>query len=681
MSEEIRNSDGIWINSSYFSEEAKNFLKNGYYIPDPYGSQGWKDYWEEQLNRCINGYSVGGAKITGHHYAYLNFTRIKRIDFKTEKKVVSFPDFWDGDYNFFWALDIARKGIEKSEYEKLRLNIKISDENLAGNKHMIIAKARRRGYSFKIASIVANTYNTVRNSLCLIGAYESKYANDTMDKTLKMLNFYNEHTGFKKNRDVVNRNDYVRASYLENQNGMYIEKGYMSEISRVIYKDNPDAGRGKDAYYSIIDEAGVFGAPGLLKSVVEVSKPSLEAGKYVTGQLILFGTSGDMESGTIDFSDMYREPELYGFMPFVNIWDKDSETEQVGFFHPEYWNKEGYYDSQGNSNIVEAINSELAIRNNIYNKSKSSDMINRRAAEHALNPTEAFAIHSKNDFPVKELQNRLSEVLSTKIYLKKGQPVILSRDKDGVLIVQPDLKNETNPLYEFKPYDDNTGCPIIWEQPMPNAPKGLYIIGYDPYRQDIGTSLGAALVYKTSKVLTPTHDTIVAEYVGRPSTFDEYNRVLILLAEYYNATIMYENEVPDVKTYFAMHRKLDMLEAQPDDAIKNVIANSKVKRVYGMHMTSSLLSAAEKYTKSWLLEERDFIDGRGVTNIETIISPAFLQELIRYNRRLNTDRVSAFFMIMFYLSQQHIVYGSSLNYEANKTIDQLKEMIENLRKI
>ena len=61
----IKNPQGIWINTSPFRQEAINFSKNGFYCGDPYGSPGFKAYWDEQLKRCIEGYTVGGVRITG----------------------------------------------------------------------------------------------------------------------------------------------------------------------------------------------------------------------------------------------------------------------------------------------------------------------------------------------------------------------------------------------------------------------------------------------------------------------------------------------------------------------------------------------------------------------------------------------------------------------------------------
>ncbi len=111
----VRSKEGKWLNSNVFRQEALRFQKYGYFCSEYWGTPGWIEYWEEQLERCKNGYEVGGEKITGHHYMYLNFCQIqvvKKLEGKkASKKTTTFPDFWDGDYNYFWVREIARNGL------------------------------------------------------------------------------------------------------------------------------------------------------------------------------------------------------------------------------------------------------------------------------------------------------------------------------------------------------------------------------------------------------------------------------------------------------------------------------------------------------------------------------------------------------------------------------------------
>ena len=145
----IRNEKGKWLNSSVFREEAIKFQKNKTYTSAPWGTPDWMEYWETHLKRCIEGYSVfeeDGTehKITGHHYAYLNFTEIQIVEQGDDEesaaaeKITQSPDFWDGDYDYFWSLEIARYGLftkntqvpstpeEKRQWNELNKKLRIT---------------------------------------------------------------------------------------------------------------------------------------------------------------------------------------------------------------------------------------------------------------------------------------------------------------------------------------------------------------------------------------------------------------------------------------------------------------------------------------------------------------------------------------------------------------------------
>ena len=145
------------------------------------------------------------------------------------------------------------------------------------------------------------------------------------------LNFLNEHTAWAKSRDYVDKQEHKKASYMTYVNGRKVEAGYQSEIFALTFKDNPDAARGKDAVIVLLEEAGAF--PNLLASYSAIY-PALTSGAYITGQIIIFGTGGDMDSGTVDFAEMFYHPEAHGLMPFQNIWDDNASNTYCGFFHP-----------------------------------------------------------------------------------------------------------------------------------------------------------------------------------------------------------------------------------------------------------------------------------------------------------------------------------------------------------
>ena len=734
----IRTAEGKWLNSDVFRQEAIRFMRTGYFCADPEGSPAFLDYWTEQLKRCIEGYEVGGWKITGDHYEYLNFTQIQVVveppkgsNTKVSKKITKMPDFWDGDFDYYWCVEIAKNGVantdsqltnkEQKEYletsdeldqkeawikivEDLQMRVIPHPDWLDGGHHIIVGKSRRKGYSYKNAAKCANRYNTIRKSLCLIGAFDKSYLypKGTMGMASAYLSFFNKHTGWAKAREYTDKVDIKTASFkeIDPTSNISNEAGYLSTIQAITFGDNPDAARGKDAIEVLLEEGGKF--PNL-KASYQATEPGLTAGKYITGQITIFGTGGDMEYGTIDFADMFYHPMEYNLMPFINTWDDDATNSYCGFFHPVYMNMEGFYDEQGNSNIDGAIAEEKATRDKIRKNATSSAVLQKRVQEWPMSPSEAFLTVSVNDFPVMELRNQYNKVIRDNLHLRYGQPVYLERieqkksdeDKPPILFGDgsefvitpkvraiPDLENLIQPLWDYKPKtNDLKGGVVIYEYPITNSPRGLYKIGFDPYRQQHSSatvpSLASIYVYKGVQRSSSTKNQIVAQYVGRPYNPDDVNRIAEMLCELYNAELMYENEVTHVVNYFTRIKKLHLLAAQPDAVINQAIGSSKVRRTYGIHMNEKLKDAGEKYIKQWLLEERDYDEtGKALLNLDLIFDPALLDELILYNRKGNFDRVMSFMMVMFQLAEDTEGKEYEDKQEEN-TYNDLLELMQN----
>ncbi len=673
-----------FVNTEEFRHSAKTFLKNGFYTSATPGSHPWREYWTEELRRCREGYEVGGVKITGHHYGYLNYAQIMLTEDtggkkKGAKKTRAFPAFWDGDYNYFWSVEIARNGMEKPEYQKLGLLYQIPDRHLDGGRHIIVMKARRKGYSFKSGWIVANTYNTERNSLSIIGASEKRflYPEGTMGMTTNYLNFLNEHTPWYKRRGVIDKVDHKKASFKLKENGVEVEKGYMSQVMAISFKDNPDAGRGKDSQLILFEEAGKF--PGL-KAAYMATRPTVEDGSYVTGQILVFGTGGGDDSNWRDFEEMFYSPDEFNFLSVDNQWDDGGSGTQCGLFVPDYLNKvgkdgssTGFIDQHGNSLIDIAKRYEAAKREGLKAAGASAGNLDRHIAEYPFTPAEGFLRIGSNVFPTRELQQHLNDLKTRKATLHGAVTGRMSAGK-----FHP--SDEIPPVFKF-PHtrdDDTRGCVVLWDAPKRiegKVPAGLYYICHDPYAHDqtTGTSLGAAYVkMRVTKRYSPD-DYIVAGYVGRPATQDDYNEQLFQLAEYYNCRIGFENDRGDVIGYAKRTRQLHLLETEFEFDFHKDLKSTTVNRGYGMHLGSGKNSPRKNqgilYLNQWLRTKRGKnADGSYILNLHTIRDPALLEELIKFDpENGNFDRVSALLVGAFY---EHELIYRDVEVEQEEQVEQ-----------
>ena len=659
----------MWINTELFRTEAKNFVKYGRYCDDPPGSMGFMDYWNEQTNRCMNGYSVGGKEITGDHYFYLNFDQIKlttddddagvtkkRVRFKS--KIVTFPDFWDGDYDYYWHLAIAEKGIEQDKLAQIHIAQKPLWTD--GGHHVMCGKARRKGFSYKNAAKAANRYNTLKNSITLIGAFDKKYLypNGTMSMVVDSLNFLNEHTAWTKRRAVTDRMEHVKASYKEMLNGQYVEKGYKSQIIAVTFADNPDAARGKDASLILLEECGAFNN---LRSSYLATQSTVEDGAMITGQIILYGTGGDMEGGTIDFESMFYNPEPYNIYPIENVWDEGAQNTFCGFFFPDFQNKKGFIDKEGNSNTEDAKIYEEAKRDEIRRTAKSPAILDKYVTERPFNPREAFLRTSGNIFPTVAISEWRNHVYTHSLYKNLAVHGFMAYNAEGKTIFKP--SDAARPVAKF-PHDkgDNLhGCVVTYQSPFTGAdgtvPDNLYMICCDPYAQDEGggKSLGAAFVIKRINSLSSPDDMIVASWVGRPGTQDDYNDTLFMLSDYYNARIGFENDRGNIIEYAKRKHLLKRLLEEVEIIDKREKINiRKLGRSYGMSISNKERKGqGEIYFRDWLTMKRaKGEDGKEKLNLHYIYDLALLDELIRYGSG-NFDRVSAMIVGMYHMKDLH----------------------------
>lgn len=648
-------------NSDKFREAAIFFEKNGCYTFAPEGTTDYYNYWKREQDRCLNGYTApDGDQITGYHYFYLNYSPIMKlvetsyIDRNGQprtrrERLFKFPNFWDYDWFYFNA-------IEQAEDE---------------GKHMVVLKARQRGYSFKGASMLCRNYFLIPKSKNFAVASEQKYltGDGLLTKAWQIMDFLDKNSGWAKRR--------LKATSLERTSGFKvkdeitgkeIEDGYLSSITGITLKNDPERIRGTRGRLVLWEEAGKFPD---IKQAWQVERPAVETDDGVAfGLMICFGTGGSEGADFEGLSDMFYHPEGFNCLEFQNIWDEGVQDKKCGFFVPAWSNLESdehpeCMDADGNTNRIAAVNVIMEQRQKVRDNQPDETVTDRHIAEHPNTPQEAILEVGKNIFPKKQLQMQLSKLRTNTKLANMKHVVDLVWEGDGsVKAIEKKSGDITH--YPLKRGEQPTGSIVIYEYPVKDPPYGLYIAGQDPYDQDgsLTNSLGSTFIYKRFKPGEAWNDVIVAEYSGRPDTAEEYYENVRKLLTMYNAKLLFENERKGIYPYFTNKHCDYMLADQPDKVISEIFKDSKVQRRKGCHMTKQIRSYAEGLIKEWLLEEYE----PGHPNLERIYSEPLIEELLLDDGVRNVDRVIALCMVMLYREELYQVKVAAAK-EQNKQID------------
>ncbi len=86
------------------SEEFRRFgiaLRKGEFNNLNKNSYEYKQIWQEQLDYCLNGITIGGVKMSGRLYAYINFGTIELLKDNGKGKEVGSPKLRDVEWLVF----------------------------------------------------------------------------------------------------------------------------------------------------------------------------------------------------------------------------------------------------------------------------------------------------------------------------------------------------------------------------------------------------------------------------------------------------------------------------------------------------------------------------------------------------------------------------------------------------
>ena len=650
-------------NSDKFRQAAIFFKEHGAYTLAPPGTTDYIKYWDEETNRCLYGYVAhDGDAISGYNYFYLNYSPIMKLseveytdrygNKRTRReRILEFPNFWDYDYYYFNA-------IEEAETQ---------------GKHLVVLKSRQRGYSFKGASMLVRNYELIPGSKSFAVASEQKFliGDGLLTKAWQIMDFIDKNTAWSKQRLTSTRMERVAGFKITDEFGKQTEQGYLSSITGITLKNDPERLRGTRGKLVLFEEGGKF--PNL-ETAWRVEQPAVETDDGVAfGLLIAFGTGGT-EGGAFDgLKNLFYKPEAFNCLAFPNIWDDGQEQTKCGFFVPSWSNmestdengKQKFMDQYGNSIKEKAIEELIAQRNKVKDGGASQTSIDRFISERPLKPQEAVLELGKNIFPRQLLMNQLTRIRTNEKLRNMKHVVDLAWDGDGQ-VKATEKKSGDITTYHLKKDDKPHGSVVIWEYPIKDPPFGLYIGGCDPYDHDesFTNSLGSTFIFKRVKAGEAWNDVIVAEYSGRPDTAEEYYENVRKLLIFYNARLLFENERKGIYPYFTNKHCDYLLADQPDKIISEVFKDSKVQRRKGCHMTKSIRAYGEGLILEWLMDEFE----PGHPNIERIYSEPLIEELIENDGVKNVDRVIALCMTMMYREELYQVKVAKTK-EENKQVE------------
>jgi hypothetical protein len=641
----------------YFRQSAIHFKKHGKYTnlyANPHPKSEYRKFWDEELRRCKEGYvrESDGEWVTGYYYFYLNYFPIMRTEQVGEgtraERVYDFVDVWDSDYLFFHYIE---QGEQNSEYGA-------------------IIKTRGRGYSFKVAAMLDRNFYMFKKSKGFAFASESEYLtkDGILNKAWDGMEFIDSNTEWTKLRQKKDTVSHKRASYID-QEGK--EKGYMSEIIEVTTKGNPEKGRGKRGKLLIHEEAGIY--PGLLQTW-NIARPSIEDGDYTFGYQIAFGTGGTLGSKFEGLEELFYRGGGYKVKMLRNVWDKVKGEGTCGYFVPEYMNRKGCYDENGNSNVLKALSQILLGRKKIRENASKENALTQEKAERPNTPQEAVLRIEGSLFPIDELKEHLEFIMPTlKQFVSKHYIGRLQPDGQGILSFSPSADDKVIREFPLKDNINRLGAIEIFELPekdgQGNIPRFRYFAGIDSYDDDSSTtnSLGSIFIMD---ILT---DRIVAEFTGRPRTANEFYETCLRMLKFYNAVANYENDKKGLFAYFSQRNALSYLAPNPQilkdmDIVKanNLYGN----KALGTNSGVKVNAWSRRLQADWMLEAASDESGN-LLNLHKIRSIGYLKEAVTWNEDGNFDRVSSMGMLMI-LREEYKKY--KLQVKDNMTSANVKRL-------
>lgn len=562
---------------------------------------------------------------------------------------------------------------------KTHNRLRISDIDYYGKYKATCIEVDNKSHQFLTTNFVVSHNTTIMSSLLQMNATMTIGLSHSVvgfsDSDLSNIGEYCEygldhvHPFFRINRTKTDWSSGVTL-------GKRMSNG-VRDIHAIISIANINMGRktstqktaGLTPATAIFDEVG----KGPIKKPYTAAMPSYDTPYGWRLSPILAGTGGEVELSK-DAQEMFSDPETYNLL--VMDWDilnrramkgKTWKERKWAMFVPGQMANSGVKrtiglgdylgkpdDKKLNKIKIDATDFESSTNKLNEERKKLSTKDRVAYTSHTMfypfTIDDCFLSSSQNLFPVEYAIKHKNDLLESGQYSGMLCDVFLeSGNKLGT--------TKSNKQLAGFPFSGGViDAPVqIFEMPQSNRfDDFIYVAGQDPYKQAKSDtpSLGSFYIFKRRVgIRDPYAYRIVASYVSRPSSIDQFCRTCEVLQKGYGAICLMENADQMYEQY--LNRKSGMpasffLFAGEAIANKYVKAGSRQNSKLGLYPTPGnqnlLFSCVVDYCWQDFVIGYDDQTGLDITvkGIELIDDIALLDEIIQYKPGLNVDRIIAF---------------------------------------
>jgi len=496
-------------NIPYWADEISN--------PRAVETTAYQDFWEEQIDRCTNGYTTAGIDIPGRYYYYLNFMPLKGL--------------MGGMHPLYVDIDL--------EYWKLLEYVK------ANHKMGIISpKARRKGLSEKGKTVLSHGIRFIEGYRGAITAGLETYVTGLRKK------FDHGESSIRKEfrLNILQNNEkiYQPGYDIKDPIGGFIQDGFGGMLSFETMYDDAAKLEGEYFHDVICEESGQYK---LLGAVIESIKPALMFGSQMAGSFLIYGTGGNILSTSKDFKELWDQADIYNLEKF--------SVDGTRLYYPFFGNPlaDTFIDEDTGEKIdaipnlrkyekhqiigcedIEAAREHILKKRIEYAKLPDKSKLKKHNQSFPLSVEEMFTSGGSNNFNDEKIYEQLFNVEGK---LDNYKEVVLewvyspeenSEESAQRLIARPAKKNDA----DWKKI-------YVLQEPRKDI-LDLDIGGIDSYNQDqtkTSSSLGAMAVVRQGNRVNMVDEGIrkaeypICLYYKRPPRKEQFYDICLRISTWY----------------------------------------------------------------------------------------------------------------------------------------------------